>query len=92
MHSFPSLNIFEVLAILLTGIISLVISTLLITFIGLFSFIVDIFVYYYLDFINKISNYSLTILISAPIIFVLSLIFIKLSYEFYIKHKDAIKV
>ena len=41
MHSFPSLNIFEVLAILLTGIISLVISTLLITFIGLFSFIVE---------------------------------------------------
>jgi ABC-2 type transport system permease protein len=39
--SFPSLNLFSVLAVLLTGILATVISSLLIIFIGLFSFIIE---------------------------------------------------
>ena len=39
--SFPNLNILSVLAIILTGILATVISTLLITFIGLFSFVIE---------------------------------------------------
>lgn len=39
--SFPNLTIFSILAILLTGIFAITISTLLITFIGLFSFIIE---------------------------------------------------
>ena len=39
--SFPKLTILSILAILLTGILATVISTLLITFIGLFSFIIE---------------------------------------------------
>jgi len=41
LRSFPSLNILSLLAILITGILATVISTLLITFIGLFSFIIE---------------------------------------------------
>lgn len=39
--SFPSLNIFSILAVLLTCILATVISTLLIIFVGLFSFIIE---------------------------------------------------
>lgn len=39
--TFPNLNILNILAILLTGILAIIISTLLITFIGLFSFIIE---------------------------------------------------
>jgi len=39
--SFPSLNIFSILAVLLSGILATVISSLLIIFIGLFSFIIE---------------------------------------------------
>lgn len=39
--SFPNLTLLSILAILLTGIFATVISTLLITFIGLFSFIIE---------------------------------------------------
>ncbi len=39
--SFPTLSILSILAIILTGILATVISTLLITFIGLFSFIIE---------------------------------------------------
>ncbi len=39
--NFPSLNIFSILAVLITGILATVISTLLLTFIGLFSFIIE---------------------------------------------------
>jgi len=41
LHEFPSLNILSILAILLTGVLATVISTLIITFIGLFSFIIE---------------------------------------------------
>ena len=39
--SFPSLNIFSIIAIIITCILATVISTLLITFIGLFSFMIE---------------------------------------------------
>ena len=38
---FPTLNIFSIVAVLITGILATVISILLITFIGLFSFIIE---------------------------------------------------
>lgn len=41
LHSFPNLDIFNIILILIVGLLSLTISTLLITFIGLFSFIVE---------------------------------------------------
>ena len=41
MHSFPPLNLISVLAVLITCLFATVISTLLITFIGLFSFIIE---------------------------------------------------
>jgi len=41
LHSFPDLNILSILAVLLSAFLALVISTLLITFIGLFSFIIE---------------------------------------------------
>ena len=39
--SFPVLNIFSIIAVLITSIMAFVISTLLITFIGLFSFVIE---------------------------------------------------
>ena len=41
MGSFPDLNIFSIICVLLTGILATIISTLLITFIGLFSFFIE---------------------------------------------------
>lgn len=41
MKSFPSLNILSLMAILLSAFLALIISTLLITFIGLFSFVIE---------------------------------------------------
>ena len=41
LHMIPSLNVFSVLACILTGALSFVISILLITFIGLFAFIIE---------------------------------------------------
>lgn len=39
--NFPTLNIFSILAVLITGVLATAISILLITFIGLFSFIIE---------------------------------------------------
>ena len=41
LHTFPELSIISVLAVLLTGFFATIINTLLITFIGLFSFIIE---------------------------------------------------
>ena len=41
LHSFPSLSILQILLIIIIGYLALVISTLLVTFIGLFSFIIE---------------------------------------------------
>ena len=41
LHSIPDLNVLSIIAILITCILATVISTLLITFIGLFSFIIE---------------------------------------------------